>query len=239
MAVSHSTFEIETPPRSNAAREPLPAPPSRSFYCLFGKRALDVLMTIAALILLSPLFLLIAALVKISSHGPVLHRENRVGRDARIFEFLKFRTTRVDEEQDGWAISVEEDEEVTRLGFVLRALNLDGMPQLWNVLRGDMSIVGPRPEIPSYVAAYTRAQLRVLTVMPGITDVASILGRSEELVLARAADRDDFYRRVVLPEKLLLNLEYLDRVSLPVDLRLIVQSARSMFRPRRVPQLRA
>jgi lipopolysaccharide/colanic/teichoic acid biosynthesis glycosyltransferase len=196
-------------------------------------------MAMVALILLSPLFLLIAALVKISSHGPVLHRENRVGRDARIFQFLKFRTTRVDEEQDSWFPTMEEHEEATRLGMALRALNLDGLPQLWNVLRGDMSIVGPRPEIPSYVAAYTRAQLRVLTVTPGITDVASILSRREELVVTRAADREDFYRRVVLPEKLLLNLEYLDRVSLPVDMKLIVQSARTMFRPRRVPQPRA
>jgi lipopolysaccharide/colanic/teichoic acid biosynthesis glycosyltransferase len=195
-------------------------------------------MAIAALTLLLPLFLLIAALVKISSEGPLLHRENRVGQDARIFQFLTFRTTKRDDEQNGWPITIDEEEEVTHLGIVLRALKLDGLPQLWNVLRGDMSIVGPRPEIPSYVAAYTRAQLRVLTVMPGITDVASILSRREELVVARAADREDFYRRVVLPEKLLLNLEYLDRVSLPVDMKLIVQSARTMFRPRRVPQPR-
>lgn len=237
MSVSHSTFEIEIPPPRKGSREPLPGSSNQSFYCRFGKRALDVLMSGVALILLSPLLLVIALLVKISSQGPVLHRENRVGRDARIFPILKFRTTSADTDQDGWAIGIEEEEEeLTRFGRALRALNLDELPQLWNVFRGDMSIVGPRPEIPSYVAAYTRQQLRVLTVRPGMADVAWITNQCEESALTQAAGRDEFYRLVVLPEKLLLSLEYIDRASFPIDMKVMAQRARFIFSARRVQE---
>lgn len=236
MSVSHSTFEIEIPPSQTGRRDPLPRPSNRSFYCRFGKRALDVLMAAVALILLSPLFLLIAVLVKISSEGPVLHRENRVGRDARIFPILEFRTTTADTEQDGWAIGIAEEEELTRFGRMLRALKLDHLPQLWNVFRGDMSIVGPRPEIPSYVAAYTRQQLRVLTVRPGMADVAWISIPRKEPVLTHTPDLDDFYRSIVLPEKLLLSLEYIDRASFRVDMKVMAQRASSIFGVRRVQE---
>lgn len=234
VSVSHSTFEIDVQPQRKGPREPLPGSANRSLYCRFGKRALDVLMASVALILLSPLFLLIALLVRATSNGPALHRENRVGRDARIFPILKFRTTAADAEQDGWAIGIEEEEEVTHFGRILRALNLDELPQLWNVLRGDMSLVGPRPEIPSYVAAYTRQQLRVLTVRPGMADVAWIQSRREEPVLTHATDREEFYRRVLLPEKLLLNLEYIDRASFRLDMKVIAQKGRSIFGAGRV-----
>lgn len=236
MSVSHSAFEIDVQPQSKGPREPLPGSANRSFYCRFGKRALDVLMAAVALILLSPLFLLIALLVRATSQGPALHRENRVGRDARIFPILKFRTTAADAEHDGWAIGIEQEEEVTRFGRILRALNLDELPQLWNVLRGDMSIVGPRPEIPSYVAAYTRQQLRVLTVRPGMADVAWITNQCEESALTQAAGRDEFYRLVVLPEKLLLSLEYIDRASFPIDMKVMAQRARFIFSARRVQE---
>ncbi len=176
------------------------------------------------LILLSPLFLLITVLLKAGSHRPVLHKENRVGRDARIFEVLEFRTTNFDEEQDSWVISIEDDTQPTRFGQMLRALRLDELPQLWNVLRGDMSIVGPRPEIPSYVAAYTRQQLRVLTVRPGIVDLASVRCRHDALVLTHSGDRDEQYRREILPEKVLVNLEYVDRASLRLDLSVMAQT---------------
>lgn len=185
------------------------------------------------LLLLSPLFLLIALLVRITSGGQILHRENRVGRDAGIFQILEFRTTALDTERDGWALTIDDNEQVTWLGQILRKLNLDQMPQLWNVLRGDMSIVGPRPEIPSYVAMYTRQQLRVLTVRPGMADMASVRPRHQVLVPTRAVGGDEFYRREVLPERLLLNLEYIDRASLRLDLKLMAQSASSILRHNR------
>lgn len=234
MPVSHSAFEIETPSRDNNTREPLPALGNRSLYCRFGKRAVDLLIASIALVLLSPLFLLITLLVRMTSQGPILHRENRVGRDASIFQILEFRTTSVDEEQDGWALTIDDgEEEITRLGQVLRKLNLAQMPQLWNVVRGDMSIVGPRPEIPSYVAMYTRQQLRVLTVRPGMADMVSGRSRYGALVLTHAIDGDEFYRREVLPERILLNLDYIDRACLRLDLKLMTQTASSIFRQNR------
>lgn len=233
MSISHSTFEIEAPPQNRSSREPLPAQGNRTLYCRFGKRVLDLLMAAAGLILLSPLFLLIALLVRITSDGPILHRENRVGRDATIFQILEFRTTTLDSERDGWVLTIEDDQQVTGLGQILRKLNLDQMPQLWNVLRGDMSIVGPRPEIPSYVAMYTRQQLRVLTVRPGMADMASGRCPHEALILARAVGGDEFYRREILPERLLLNLDYIDRASLILDLKLMAQSASSILRHNR------
>jgi lipopolysaccharide/colanic/teichoic acid biosynthesis glycosyltransferase len=162
-----------------------------------------------------------------------------VGRDARIFPILKFRTTTVDLEQDGWAIAIDEDQQITHLGQMLRALHLDELPELWNVLRGDMSLVGPRPEIPSYVATYTRQQLRVLTVLPGLTDLASVRYRQAAQVLTLPADGEEFYRHVVLPEKLLSNLEYIERASLALDIKLVIETARSILRVRKAPQHRS
>ncbi|MGH9733332.1 MAG: sugar transferase [Candidatus Acidiferrales bacterium] len=233
MPVSRSAFEIETSPRNKSSREPLPALGNRSLYCRFGKRALDLLIAGVGLLLLLPLFSLIALLVRMTSEGPILHRENRVGRDATIFQIFEFRTTALDCERDGWVLTIEDDQQVTRLGRMLRTLNLDQMPQLWNVLRGEMSIVGPRPEIPSYVAMYTRQQLRILTVRPGITDMATVRCRQEALVLTHATAGDEFYRREVLPERLLLNLEYIDRACLCLDLKVIAQSASSILRHNR------
>ena len=229
MSVSRSTYEIEAAPLSKGSREPLPIPDSRGVYRRFGKRALDMTIALLAVIVLSPVFLLTALLVKLSSHGPVFYRQNRVGRDARIFQILKFRSMFVDSEQHGSGITVGGDERVTTIGRILRNLKIDELPQLWNVLRGDMSIVGPRPEIPSYVATYTRQQLGVLMVRPGITDSASIQYRHEERMLARSADPEEFYRGVVLPHKLSLNLEYIDQISLAMDLKLMLQTARSIF----------
>lgn len=229
MSVSHSTYEIEAPPKTKNSREPLPVPEQRGFYRQFGKRALDLFLSLFALLVLSPLFLLIAIVVKLTSPGPVLYRQNRVGRDARIFQIMKFRSMVTDADQNGCGITIGGDERVTPFGRILRNLKLDELPQLWNVLRGDMSIVGPRPEIPSYVAGYTREQLLVLAVRPGITDVASIRYRHEERVLARSSNPEEFYRGVVLPHKLSLNLQYIDGISFASDVKLILQTARSIF----------
>jgi lipopolysaccharide/colanic/teichoic acid biosynthesis glycosyltransferase len=147
-------------------------------------------------------FLVIAVVVKLTSRGPAFYRQNRVGRDARIFRILKFRTMVVHADRPGLGITTAGDERVTPFGKILRGLKLDEMPQLWNALKGNMSLVGPRSELPSYVARYAPEQLRVLSVTPGITDLASIRYRHEEKLLEGSNDPDELYRRLVLPHKL-------------------------------------
>ena len=230
MAVSPSTssYTETRPPQPDLSPELFQEPRRIGFYRRFGKRAVDVCASVVTLIALLPVFLVIAILVKLTSRGPVFYRQNRVGRDARIFRILKFRSMVVDADRRGLGITTAEDERVTPFGKILRELKLDETPQLWNVLKGDMSLVGPRPELASYVAQYTPEQLRVLTVKPGITDIASIRYRHEERLLERSADPDELYLRLVLPHKLTLNLEYIDRMSFAFDLKLILQTLRSI-----------
>jgi lipopolysaccharide/colanic/teichoic acid biosynthesis glycosyltransferase len=225
--ISTRPIEPEILPRQT---DPCLGPSSgkRGFYCRFGKRAFDFCVSLFALLLLAPLFGLLAIAVKLSSPGPVFFRQKRVGRDAQVFQMLKFRSMVLDADQRGWGITVAGDERVTPIGRILRELKLDELPQLWNVLKGEMSLVGPRPELPSYVAQYTFEQLRVLSARPGITDIASIRYRHEEKMLERSAHPEDFYRNVILPHKLALNLDYIERMSFSLDLRLILQTLRAI-----------
>ena len=200
-----------------------------TFYRQWGKRTLDLILSLFGLLLLSPLLLVIAALVKITSSGPVVYRHVRVGLGGQLFGVMKFRTMVPDSDQRGPAITSAADPRITPIGRWLRRLKLDELPQLWNVLKGDMSLVGPRPEAPRYVESYSPAQRRVLSVRPGITDLASIAYRHEEDLLAGHADLDRYYREVVLPDKLNLNLVYLDRMSLLYDLSLLVRTATAIF----------
>lgn len=188
------------------------------------KRLFDLLVALAGLLILAPVFLVIAGAVRLSSRGPVLFRQERVGCHGRPFLILKFRTMVQDAEQRGPQLTAGDDARVTGLGAVLRHYKLDELPQLLNVLRGDMSLVGPRPEVPRYVAQYTPAQRRVLEVRPGITDPASVAFRNEAAILAQAKDPERYYIECIMPEKLRMNLEYLDRRSFWLDLRLIVQT---------------
>ena len=149
-----------------------------------------------------------------------------------VFRIVKFRTMCQDADQRGPAITPADDARVTTVGRWLRRLKLDELPQLWNVLKGEMSLVGPRPEVPRYVESYSSAQRRVLTVRPGITDPASIAYRREEDLLAGHADLDRYYREVVLPDKLDKNLEYLDRMSFTYDLLLLIRTTKAIFLPR-------
>jgi len=201
----------------------------RGFYPLSGKRLFDALVSAAGLVLLSPLFLSIAMLSKLFSSGPVFYRQDRVGKGGRTFSILKFRTMQVDADKVGPHITVEGDLRITRLGRLLRFCKLDELPQLWNVLKGDMSLVGPRPEVPCYVAGYTEGQRLVLRVRPGITDAASLAYRHEEQLLAHHPDPERYYRQVVLCDKLELNLAYLDQISFGHDLSLILRTVWSIF----------
>jgi lipopolysaccharide/colanic/teichoic acid biosynthesis glycosyltransferase len=192
------------------------------------KRLFDVTASLLALVVLSPLFAVIALAVKLTSAGPVLYRGARIGRGGVPFHILKFRTMRAN--ASGPAITRGEDPRVTPVGRILRRWKLDELPQLVNVLRGEMSIVGPRPESPEYVALYTDEARRVLTVRPGLTSPASLRYRNEESLLA-GDDWHDRYVNEIMRDKLRDDLTYLDTRTFLGDLRLIARTFFSLFRP--------
>lgn len=191
------------------------------------KRAFDVLCAALGLLILLVPGLLVAAWIKRDSPGPVFFRQERVGRGGRLFRIHKFRTMRVDAPSLGPQITIGADPRITRSGRWLRASKVDELPQLLDVLRGEMSLVGPRPEVPRYVALYP-AELRemVLSVRPGITDPASVSFRHESELLAAAADPERAYVEAVMPQKLKLSVEYIERASVLGDLRVILQTLR-------------
>lgn len=184
------------------------------------KRALDFTAAGLGLLVLSPVLLLVALVIKLTDGGPVFFRQERVGRGGRPFRMWKFRSMRVD--NAGAKITVSGDSRITPIGRRLRASKLDELPQLWNVVRGDMSLVGPRPEVEEYVKLYTPEQRRVLDARPGITDPASFAFYDESALLARVADPHRYYVEHLMPEKIRINLEYADRRSMAGDLYLIV-----------------
>jgi lipopolysaccharide/colanic/teichoic acid biosynthesis glycosyltransferase len=187
-----------------------------------AKRVYDVVLATLGLVLLSPVLVVCAAAVKFSRDGgPVFFRQQRVGRDGRLFWMWKFRSMVVDAERQGLPLTPAGDARVTAAGRWLRKTKLDELPQLWNVLCGEMSFVGPRPEVPRYVALYSAAQREVLRLKPGITDLATLEFRNEEAWLARAPDTETFYREYCLPRKIELNLQYQTRASLWQDTRII------------------
>jgi lipopolysaccharide/colanic/teichoic acid biosynthesis glycosyltransferase len=191
------------------------------------KRAFDLFMASLGLALLAPLLLPIALAIKLDSPGPVFYRQQRVGRHGVPFRIHKFRTMTHDEADAGPQITVGADARITRLGARLRRHKLDELPQLLDVLQGTMSLVGPRPEVPRYVALYPpELRARVLSVRPGITDLASIAFHDESALLARAADPEREYLQVVLPRKLALAASYADAPSLGTDLKILWRTLR-------------
>ena len=193
------------------------------------KRTLDVVGAGIGSVVLSPLLLAIGLLVRIRDGAPVLFRQERVGRDGATFAILKFRTMRQGRPGDP-EVTVAGDSRVTDIGRVLRRTKLDELPQLLNVLRGDMSLVGPRPEVPSYVADWPDDARRVvLSVRPGITDPASLEHFDEEAVLAAYDDPIDAYRTVVTPRKLAMYQRYVENQSLLSDLKIVIATVRRAF----------
>lgn len=176
------------------------------------------------LLVLSPVFLFLAVWIKCDSPGPVFYRQVRVGRGNRDFRLYKFRSMRVGSDRKGLITVGDRDPRVTRSGYVIRKYKLDELPQLINVFFGDMSLVGPRPEVRKYVDLYTPVQMHVLDVRPGITDPASIRYRNENELLARADDPERYYREVVMPDKLRINLDYVAHRSFWGDVRLIFRT---------------
>ena len=173
-------------------------------------RSLDFLFSFLGLILLSPFFLLIALFIKLSSSGPVLYKQSRIGLNGLEFDVFKFRSMRQNSDKLGLITVGGRDPRVTPVGYYLRKYKLDELPQLINVLTGDMSLVGPRPEVKKYVDLYTIDQKKVLSIRPGITDWASIYYRDENVILGQSADPEKDYIVKVMPDKLKYNLIYIE-----------------------------
>lgn len=185
------------------------------------KRIFDIVASGLGLIVLSPLFLVLAIWIKADSRGPVFYRQTRVGRGNRDFRLFKFRSMRIGSDRQGLITIGGHDPRVTRSGYYIRKYKLDELPQLINVFLGDMSLVGPRPEVRKYVELYTPRQLHVLDVRPGITSLASIRYRNENDILAASDDPDRCYIEKVLPDKLKIDLEYVGKASFFYDIKLI------------------
>ena len=191
---------------------------------LIAKRAMDIAISGAALLVIWPLLLVIALAIKIDDPGPVFYRQVRVGRGGKPFRIFKFRTMVVDADKKGLAITVGRDHRITRMGAFLRKTKLDELAQLLNVFAGEMSFVGPRPEVQKYVDLYTPYQRQVLLVRPGITDYASIAYRNENDLLEGAEDPERMYIDVIMPDKIELNMKYLREISPLADIRLILST---------------
>ncbi len=194
------------------------------------KRIFDIVMSGLGLICLSPLFLVLAVWIKCDSVGPVFYRQVRVGRGNKDFRLFKFRSMRPDSDKLGLITVGGHDPRVTRSGYYIRKYKLDEFPQLINVFVGDMSLVGPRPEVRKYVDLYTPEQLRVLNVRPGITSLASIRYRNENEILAKADDPDKAYVEQIMPDKIAIDLEYVENASLTNDIKLIFKTFGEIIR---------
>lgn len=188
------------------------------------KRLFDVVCSFFGLLVLSPLFIFLSLWVGLGSKGGVFYKQKRVGRFNKDFTLYKFRSMRVGADKKGLLTIGGKDSRVTKAGFFIRKYKLDELPQLLNVLKGDMSFVGPRPEVRKYVDMYTERQLKVLDVRPGITDLASIKYRNENDLLATADNPEQYYIDVVMQDKLALNLQYIETRSFFGDIKLIFRT---------------
>lgn len=199
------------------------------------KRLFDVLAALCGLLLLLPLLLTIAAVIKLSSPGPVLYSQLRVGRHGRRFRIYKFRSMVVNADKLGSSVTTGGDRRITTIGRILRRTKLDELPQLWNVLTGDMSLVGPRPDVPEIVDTYNPELRRILEVRPGMTSIASLHLRDEELLLAVARHPDDAYLKVMVPYKIRLAMQHVENQSIWFDLKIIWQTIWALTAGRLMP----
>lgn len=188
------------------------------------KRLFDIVCSLFGLVFLSWLFVFVALWVGLSSRGGVFYRQRRVGRCNRDFTIYKFRSMRVNSDRQGLLTIGGRDGRITKAGVFIRKYKLDELPQLFNVLRGDMSFVGPRPEVRKYVELYTEEQKKVLTVRPGITSLSSIKYRNENEILSRSDNPEQYYIDVIMQDKLAIELDYLEQRSLLTDIKVIFQT---------------
>jgi len=196
----------------------------RTHFNALAKRIFDVSFSVAGLLVLLPMFLVIAVLIWLCDRKTVLFRQLRVGRGGVSFHIIKFRTMVIEADKQGASVTKAGDHRITPIGRVLRRFKLDELPQLWNVLKGEMSFVGPRPEVPRYVERYTPVQLELLQFKPGITDWATLLFRNEEELLREAEDPEEFYVAYCIPKKFSLNMQYAEKANVVKDVWIIVQT---------------
>lgn len=188
------------------------------------KRLFDIVFSLLVLTVGLPFGLLIALLIVVDSKGPVIYRQGRVGRNNVDFRIYKFRTMCVEADRGSLITVGSDDARITRMGAFLRKFKIDEFPQFLNILKGEMSIVGPRPEVRKYVDLYTPEQMRVLSVRPGLTDYASIQYVNENELLAASSDPEQTYIQEIMPDKLNLNLKYIDEQSIGVDMKIMIQT---------------
>ncbi len=219
--MNHSASTTTT---QTSQQTPRAVAPPWSLTFRFAKRALDFLAAALGLLLVSPILILAAIAVKLGSRGPVLFIQQRMGRDFQPFGIYKFRTMVTDAERHGGQITFGRDPRITRVGHILRQTKIDELPQLANVFLGQMSLVGPRPEVPRYVDMYQADYTYVLSIRPGITDLASLKYRDEAEQLAASADPAKEYAERILPDKIALAREYIDTASLFGDLSIIFRT---------------
>lgn len=193
------------------------------------KRIFDILASGVGLLCLSPLFVFIGLWIKIDSKGPIFYRQIRVGKDNKDFKLFKFRSMKPDSDTGRLITVGGHDPRVTKSGYFIRKFKIDELPQLINVFKGDMSLVGPRPEVRRYVNYYTPDQMKLLSVKPGITSLASIRYKNENEILAKSDDPDKTYVEKVLPDKLKIDSEYIENKSFIYDLKLIFQTIKEIF----------
>ena len=188
------------------------------------KRVCDFILSLIGIIVLSPIFIIVSIAIKLDSKGKILFLQKRVGRYGKEFNIYKFRTMVSDAERLGKQITVGNDNRITKVGAFLRKYKIDELPQLFNVLKGDMSLVGPRPEVPKYVKLYSDEQKKVLNVRPGITDMASLRYKDENEILGKVDNPEEYYINVIMKDKLKLNLEYIEKSNIFFDLYLIIKT---------------
>ncbi len=193
-------------------------------------RLLDIIFSAVGLLLLSPLFLIIYILIRCESKGGGFYCQQRVGKDGRMFGLYKFRSMRTGSDKKGLITVGGHDSRITRMGYFIRRYKIDELPQLWNVLKGDMSLVGPRPEVKKYVDLYTEEQRRVLSVRPGITDYASIEYVDENEILGKAEDPDRVYVEEIMPAKIRLNMRFIENRNLKEYFKIIGLTFKNILR---------
>lgn len=193
------------------------------------KRAFDIFFSFIGLILLLPVFIFIALIIILDSRGGIFYRQSRVGKDNSDFNLLKFRSMRRGSDMSGLITIGGRDSRITGVGYFIRKYKIDELPQLLNVLKGDMSMVGPRPEVRKYVDLYSTDQKKVLSVKPGITDYASIQYRNENELLGKAEDPEYVYVHDIMPAKLRLNLKYINEQGFLTDLKIIFNTIGKVF----------
>jgi len=196
---------------------------------MVAKRIFDVFFSVLGIIFIFPLLIIIAIIILLDSKGWFIYKQVRVGKNNTHFNLFKFRTMKIGADKGSLLTIGDQDSRITRFGFFLRKYKLDELPQLFNILIGDMSFVGPRPEVSKYVALYNQVQLRILTVKPGLTDWASIDYIDESQLLARAKNPEAFYIEHIIPQKIAQNLKYIEHNNLWIDLKIILLTIKSIL----------